>query len=787
MYRTIPCLRLPYAMRIMAFVVVLAPGTLSAQSPNFSARRDTEVSRKPISIAAADLNNDGAVDMAVVNSGSSTITLLKGSSTGFFHSAGVLTAGTTPERVVIADLNGDGNPDLAVTNSGSGNVSVFLANGNLTFQPAVNYGAGNTPLAIAVADVNNDGKLDLIVTNNEAEGTVSVLLGNGDGTFHSPVSSPAGASNPVSIALGDFNGDGKLDAAIADRLAGDVFILLGNGDGTFQPPSLLVVGGGPASVVTADFNGDGKLDLAVAGSFFNDVYVLLGNGDGTFQPKTSYTADSGPLSLAVGDFNGDGKLDLAVADNLGNDIAVLLGNGDGTFQPATLWTTGAGPGSLVVASFHSASTSDLAVANSGTAAVSVFFSNNDGTFQTAPSYAAGVTSPQSIASADFNGDGKLDVATWSSSYSNQAVTILLGNGDATFGTPISIPLQKSYPNGFESLGLGDFNGDGKLDLVLAGSTNTLLLLQNTVALTPSALAFGNQSTGTTSAPQTLTLSNIGTSSLGVGAITITGNRGFSQTNTCNGSVAAGSSCSIMVVFAPTSGGSKTGSISVGYQGLGSPATAGLTGTGVNAASASLTPAVLKFPTEMIGAVSQAQTATLTNTGTLSVSVSSIMASGAFTETNNCPSTLTQGENCQIQVQFKASARGSQLGQLTVTDSAVNSPQSIKLSGTGTVVQLSATGVNFGNQKVGTSSASVTVKLTNEGTVPLSITQISITGVNATDFSQSNNCGAGIAAGATCSISVTFTPLATGVRTAAVSISDNGGASPQTVSLTGTGD
>ena len=273
----------------------------------------------------------------------------------------------------------------------------------------------------------------------------------------------------------------------------------------------------------------------------------------------------------------------------------------------------------------------------------------------------------------------------------------------------------------------------------------------------------------------------------MGAITITGNRGFSETDTCNGSVAAGSSCSIMVIFSSTSGGSKTASIGVSYQGLGSPATATLTGTGVNAVSASLSPAVLKFPTELIGQVSGAQTATFTNTGTLSVSVSSIVATGAFTETNNCPSTLTQGETCQIQVQFKASARGSQLGQLTVTDNAVNSPQSTKLSGTGTVTQLSATGVNFGDQKVGTSSASVPVKLTNEGSVPLSITQISISGVNQTDFSQANNCGKGIAAGATCSISVSFTPLATGVRTAAVSVSDNGGASPQTVSLTGTGD
>ena len=112
---------------------------------------------------------------------------------------------------------------------------------------------------------------------------------------------------------------------------------------------------------------------------------------------------------------------------------------------------------------------------------------------------------------------------------------------------------------------------------------------------------------------------------------------------------------------------------------------------------------------------------------------------------------------------------------------------MKLSGTGTVVKLSATGVNFGDQKVGTTSAAVPIKLNNEGTVPLSITQISITGVNQADFSQANNCGAGVPAGASCTVNLTFAPTATGVRTAAVSIADNGGASPQTVSLTGTGD
>ena len=187
-------LRLPAILRKAALMAVLVPLTLCAQLASFTARRDTQTSKGPISMAAADLNKDGSVDLAVVNSGSSTITLLKGNGTGFFKAAGTLTAGTNPLNVAIADLNGDGNADVVVANYGSGTtnvpgpgtISVFLGNGNLTFQPAVNYVAGTNPDTISVADVNGDGKLDLVVINKEVEGTVSVLLGNGDGTFQAP-------------------------------------------------------------------------------------------------------------------------------------------------------------------------------------------------------------------------------------------------------------------------------------------------------------------------------------------------------------------------------------------------------------------------------------------------------------------------------------------------------------------------------------------------------------------------------------------------------------------------
>jgi hypothetical protein len=640
--------------------------------------------------------------------------------------------------VVVADFNNDGIPDVAVASyndsTGAESILVYLGHGNGTFSAPLSTNINFYPSNIFVGDINNDGKLDLLAASNDGDGgdgSTNFYFGNGDGTFsQQPLYGVFGAVECV----GDWNGDGKLDlvAAEYDEDLSQSMVYLGDGTGNFtlsQDQIGYYNDNVLGNCVAGDFNGDGKVDLAFPG-----MGVTLGNGDGTFQTPIYYPVPYYGTAVVTADVNGDGKLDL-----VSNGLSVLLGNGDGTF------TSGGGV--------------DLG------------------------------QQPQGINIGDFNGDGILDVVTWSngSNSTNQTLMLLLGNGNGTFGAPLSFPIAKSTGSYYPDLGMADFNGDGKLDLVIPGSTSTALLLQNTVSLTPNSLAFGNQSTGTSSAPQTLTLSNIGTSPLRVGSISITGDRGFSETDNCSGGVAAGSSCSISVVFSPVTGGAKTASIKVSYAGLGTPGSAALTGTGVNAATVSLTPASLTFPTELVGAVSQAQTATLTNTGTLAVTVSSIATTGAFTQTNNCPSTLTQGQNCQIEVVFQASARGVQPGRLSVTDTATNSPQSVRLSGTGTVVKLSATGVNFGDQKVGTTSAAVPITLNNEGTVPLAITQISVTGTNATDFSQSNNCGLGIPAGASCTIALTFAPNTTGVLTATVSITDNGGASPQTVALTGTGD
>lgn len=637
-----------------------------------------------------------------------------------------------PGSLVTGDFNNDGILDVAVGqinyNNNTESISIYLGRGNATFSAPVVTSLTFFPDVLTAADINGDGKLDLLVSDYPDENGntfTTILFGNGDGSLTQQSTYISG----VLQAVGDWNGDGKLDIVVSDYYdLGYSVVYLGDGNGGFsQSGTIGTYENAPGGIAAVgDFNGDGKLDLAFPG-----VYVVLGNGDGTFQNLVSYQVPYRGSAITTADINGDGKLDL-ITDGL----SVLLGNGDGTFT--------------------------------------VYGGVNLG----------GQTYTVSL--GDFNGDGKLDAAisAVTSPYNSVNGLLLLGNGDGTFGAPMEFPAGGSY---LTSVGMGDFNRDGKLDLIFGGSGSTMLLLQNSVNVSPNSLAFGDQGTGTISAPLAVTVTNVGTSTLNIQSISFTGSSNFAETDNCSGGVAAGSSCSIMVTFSPTTKGLKVGRMIVKYPGLGSPAVVALDGTGVNPPTVSLTPPILTFPTQLSGTASLAQTVTLTNTGTLTVNITSIATTGDFAETNNCPSSLLEGYSCQIQVQFKPTGRGADFGKLLVTDNATGSPQGVRLSGTGTVVQLSATGVNFGDQKVGTTSGAIPITLTNEGTGPLSISQISITGTGATDFSQTNDCGTGVAGGGSCTIKVTFAPTATGALSAAVSITDNGGASPQSVLLTGTGD
>ena len=282
---------------------------------------------------------------------------------------------------------------------------------------------------------------------------------------------------PSAIVAGDFTGDGHTDLAVANEVDNTVSVLLGNGDGTFQPQVTYAVGAEPDAIVAGDFTGDGHTDLAVANNLDNTVSVLLGNGDGTFQPaKTVAAGVSG--SLAAGDFTGDDRTDLAVANGSDNTVSVLLGNGDGTFQPQVTYAVGAQPGAIVAGDFTGNGHIDLAVANGkfyGPGTVSVLLGNGDGTFQTPITYGVGFE-PQGIVAGDFRDNGRTDLAV--ANQSDGTVSVLLGNGDGTFQPQVQ-PGNAAGPDP-TAVVAGDFTGNGRTDLAVAdsGSNEVSVLLAN---------------------------------------------------------------------------------------------------------------------------------------------------------------------------------------------------------------------------------------------------------------------------------------------------------------------
>ncbi|MGH8362202.1 MAG: FG-GAP repeat domain-containing protein [Gammaproteobacteria bacterium] len=391
----------------------------------------------------------------------------------------IATAGTASVTVVNPGTTVASNvvPFAVVTPS----ANAYFANAP---NSPINLGGTLTePESMTVGDFTHNGKLDVALgmQGSATDGFLSILMGNGDGTF-APLSSSSmdlGVS-PAYATVGDFTGNGRLDLAVANYNSNTVSILLNIGNWTFTlaPGSPISVGIQPDAIAVGDFTGDGRLDLAVATG--NGVSILMGNGDGTFTPAPGSPINVGlsPVAVSVGDFNGDGKLDLAVANMESNTVSILLGNGNGTFTPGPGSPIGVGrlPDQLAVGDFNGDNKLDLAVAYFGMSTVTVLLGNGDGTF-TPISGCCGITdnnSPaqtESMVAGDFTGNGRLDLAlVMQTQFSDNAVPvdfleILLGNSDGTF-TPEDFSVV--LPN-VPFLGMGDFNGDGKPDLVAASN------------------------------------------------------------------------------------------------------------------------------------------------------------------------------------------------------------------------------------------------------------------------------------------------------------------------------
>lgn len=282
----------------------------------------------PFGVALGDLNEDGRLDVVVANSSNHNLMVRLGNADGTFGASTAFAVGTTPRRVVLADFNGDTRLDAAVANETSDNISVLLGNGNGTFATQTPFTAGNAPVGIDASDLNGDGRPDIVAANYGSD-SLSVYLNNGSGGFSAQaVFAGAPNSDPYSVVVRDFNGDGRPDAVTSNLNSASVTYMPGTGPGTFGAPVTVSTGfGGNYHVCAVDFDGDAQLDLAVSNYSNSRFIVLAGNGDGTFDTPSVYSMGGNPIASAAGDYNGDGLMDLATCQYGNSTVAVFLGNG----------------------------------------------------------------------------------------------------------------------------------------------------------------------------------------------------------------------------------------------------------------------------------------------------------------------------------------------------------------------------------------------------------------------------------------------------------------------------
>jgi len=396
----------------------------------------------------------------------------------------------------------------------------------------------------------------------------------------------------------------------------------------------------------------------------------------------------------------------------------------------------------------------------------------------------GVTSAPQVLTVTNTGTAALNIST------------IVASGDfAVQSSTCTTPLQATTPPSnctinvtFTPSAAGSSVGSLTLTDNAPNSPQIILLtgtgvLEPVVSLSANSLNFAAQIVGSTSAPQTITVTNTGTAALTISGVSASA--GFAETSTCGSPVAPNGFCTISVTFTPTAAGSVLGSVSLTDNAPGSPQVISLLGTGTLGPIVSLSDTNLTFAPQNVGTTSAPQTVTLTNTGSAPLEIFAIAPTGNFAQTNTCPSTLAAGANCTISVTFTPAAAGNLYGSVTIADSAANSPQTITLGGVGVsapAVSLSASTLSFGSETVNATTAAQIVTVTNTGTATLTPLTIAATG----PFVQTNTCGASLAAGAICTISVTFTPTAAGSAVSTVTLTDNAGSSPQVISLSGVG-
>jgi hypothetical protein len=644
--------------------------------------------------------------------------------------------GSSVGALTITD-NAAGSPQaVLLTGTGVAAPAVVLSTVTLTFPSKV---VGTTSLAQSV-NVSNTGGSPLVISNVATTGDFAETNSCGS-------SLAAGVKCTISVTFSPTtNGNLYGTVTITDNAPN-------------SPQTITVSGtGGPAPTVSLT-----PTSLTFASQIVSTTSVP--------QPVTLTNTGAAVLGITS----------IVPSANFGetNNCGVTLAVGASCIINVTFSPLAAGPINGVIAVTDNASNSPQDVTLSGTGQLGpvVVLSPATLTFTGTP---VGSTSlPQSVTLSN-TGSAALNI-TGVSVTGDFAQT---NNCGATVPAGLFCTINVTFSpttsgNRYGTVSIADNAVNSPQTILIAGNSTAA----PAVAFLPSSLTFVSQIINTTSAPQNAVLTNTGGAALTITSIVASGD--FAQTNNCGSTLASGASCTISVTFTPTAPGPRAGAITVADSAAGSPQMLPLSGNGGQAPIVTLTPTSLTFVGQVIGGTSATQTVTLANTGSAALSITSITSSGDFTQLNTCGSSVAPGFSCKISVVFTPTALGNRYGAVTITDNASNSPQTIILSGTGLpapVVTISPTSLTFASQSIGTTSAPQAVTMTNTGSGALAIASI----VTTAGFAQIDTCGTSLAAGATCTINVTFTPTTTGSVTGTLTITDNALSSPQIVSLGGSG-
>lgn len=473
-----------YLLYTLVFIVALTPAAYAVDgcsSASFKVAPTINLEAGLFGLASADFNGDGHLDLVAIPNGSGEVLLLSGrGGTEKFGPPITFSGGGNAQQAAVGDFNGDTKPDLVITVEGagqSGQLAILLNNGSGQFLTPIMVNVPGDPSLPILADLNNDGKVDIVAAlfTGTTGGSVAILLGNGAGGFTPTAGSPLFTSsvNQHEVVVGDFNGDGKADLAMPGQSFGVIDIRFGDGAGGFGAPLSSNTGATSSILTSGDFNKDGKLDL------LNGNRMMLGTGAGSFVAPIVIGIPDNINAAFTADVNLDTHLDV-VAGSPGG-LTIMLGNAAGNLTRGKSYTsgsTGFTSSFAVVGDFNEDGKQDLAATQRS--GIGIMDGDGTGEFHDALNYVTTLTSPRAMVVADFNNDGKQDFAALGQPFGSfpvgAGVEVALGNGAGGF-------TQKSFSNfgpfAIATIAAADFNGDGKADLaVTRPSEGRVYLLLN---------------------------------------------------------------------------------------------------------------------------------------------------------------------------------------------------------------------------------------------------------------------------------------------------------------------